>query len=74
VSPSLTGHLASEIASVELPALELLEELGWSRVNLQAEELAAGNLTGRLSFRQTWLPARCGRRWRGSTPTCPQRP
>ncbi|MCK2056981.1 type I restriction endonuclease subunit R [Methylobacterium sp. 37f] len=55
---SLTGHIASEIGSVEQPALELLEELGWQRVNLQAEQPGLSNPTGRTSFRQTYLPAR----------------
>ncbi len=58
MAPSLTGHLASEDGSVEQPALELLEDLGWQRVNLQAEQPGPGNPTGRTSFRQTWLPAR----------------
>ncbi|WP_036266620.1 type I restriction endonuclease subunit R [Methylobacterium sp. 10] len=55
---SLTGHIASEVGSVEQPALELLEELGWQRVNLQAEQPGPDNPTGRTSFRQTYLPAR----------------
>ncbi|KQO73451.1 type I restriction endonuclease subunit R [Methylobacterium sp. Leaf89] len=58
MAPSLTGHIASEIGSVEQPALELLEELGWQRVNLQAEQPGPGNPTGRTSFRQTYLPIR----------------
>jgi len=58
MAPSLTGHIASEDGSVEQPALELLEELGWQRVNLQNEQPGSGNPTGRTSFRQTYLPAR----------------
>jgi len=58
VGASLTGHIATEDGSVEQPALELLAELGWERVNLQAEQPGPGNPTGRTSFRQTHLPAR----------------
>jgi type I restriction enzyme R subunit len=57
MAPSLSGHIASEDGSVEQPALELLQELGWQRVNLQAEQLGPSNPTGRTSFRQTCLPA-----------------
>ena len=58
MAPSLTGHIASEVGAVEQPALELLEELGWQRVNLQAEQPGISNPTGRTTFRQTYLPAR----------------
>jgi len=58
MAPSLIGHIASEAGSVEQPSLELLEELGWQRVNLQAEQPGPGNPTGRTSFRQTYLPVR----------------
>ncbi len=56
--PSLTRHMASEDGSVEQPALELLQELGWRRVSLQAEQPGPANPTGRTSFRQTYLPVR----------------
>lgn len=58
MAPSLTGIVASEDSAVERPALELLQELGWARINLREEKLGPGNPTGRTSFRQTWLPAR----------------
>ena len=58
MAPSLTGHIASEDGSVEQPALELLEELGWQRVNLQGELPGLDNPTGRTSLRQTYLPTR----------------
>ena len=58
MAPSLTGHLASEDGSVEQPALELLQELGWSHANLLHEVPGPANPTGRSSFRQTHLPAR----------------
>ena len=58
MAPSLTGHLASEDGSVEQPALELLQELGWSHANLLHEVPGPANPTGRTSFRQTHLPAR----------------
>jgi hypothetical protein len=37
MAPSLTGHIASEDASVEQPALALLQEQGWSPPNLMNE-------------------------------------
>lgn len=58
MAPSLTRHIASEDRSVEQPALELMEELGWRRVNLQAEQPGPNNPTGRNSYRQTYLPTR----------------
>ena len=58
MAPSITGHIASEDGSVEQPALELLAELGWQRINLQAEQPGPENPTGRTSFRQTYLPTR----------------
>ncbi len=58
MAPSLTGHLASEDGSVEQPALELLQELGWSYANLLHEVPGPANPTGRTSFRQAHLPAR----------------
>ena len=56
--PSLTGPIASEDGGVEQPALALLQELGWSRVNLMNEAPGPANQTGRTSFKQTYLPAR----------------
>ncbi|MCF8985335.1 HsdR family type I site-specific deoxyribonuclease [Pseudomonas syringae] len=48
----------SEDGSVEQPALALLQQLGWQYVNLMDEKPGPGSLTGRINFRQTWLPSR----------------
>ncbi len=56
--PSLRGLVASEDAIVEKPALALLQELGWSHLNLQDEAPGPSNPTGRTSFQQPHLPAR----------------
>ncbi len=37
MAPSLAGHIASEDASVEQPALAPVEDLGWSPPNLMNE-------------------------------------
>ena len=58
MAPSLSSFVASEDKTVEEPALELLERLGWERVNLMQEEPGPDNPTGRTSFRQAYLPAR----------------
>lgn len=58
MAPSLTGIVASEDGIVEQPALELLQELGWTHVNLINETPGPANPTGRTSFHQTHLPAR----------------
>jgi len=58
MAPSLTGLIAPEDGSVEQPALALLAELGWERVDLYQEQLGAANPTGRISFRQAHLPTR----------------
>lgn len=58
MAPSLTGLVASEDGAVEQPALALLEELGWTPVNLMNETPGPANPTGRTSFRQPHLPAR----------------
>jgi type I restriction enzyme R subunit len=47
-----------ELALVEVPAIELLESLGWTHVNLMQEAPGQQNPTGRLSWRETVLPAR----------------
>lgn len=57
MAPSLSGLVASEDGIIEQPALELLQELGWSHVNLMYEVPGASNPTGRTSFHQTHLPA-----------------
>ncbi|MBC2665681.1 type I restriction endonuclease subunit R [Novosphingobium flavum] len=58
MAPSLTGIIASEDGIVEQPALELLQELGWTPINLMDEVPGPANPTGRTSFHQAWLPAR----------------
>lgn len=58
MAPSLTGLVASEEGAVEKPALALLEELGWTPINLMAEQPGPANPTGRTSFHQPHLPAR----------------
>lgn len=57
-SPSLTGSIASEKAVVEVPAIELLQSLGWQYGDLMQEEPGANNPTGRLTFREIVLPSR----------------
>lgn len=58
MSPSLSSYVASEDKTVEVPALELLDGLGWELVNLLHEQPGPDNPTGRTSFRQAYLPAR----------------
>ena len=48
----------TELSLVEQPAVELLEELGWTHGDLMAEVPGPANPTGRLSWRETVLPAR----------------
>ena len=54
--PSLTGLVATEDGIVEKPALAILQELGWSHINLQDEAPGPANPTGRTSFQQAYLP------------------
>jgi type I restriction enzyme R subunit len=58
MAAALTGLVASEEGIVEKPALGLLQELGWSHVNLQDEAPGPSNPTGRLSFHEAYLPAK----------------
>lgn len=58
MAPSLTGIVASEDGIVEKPALGLLQELGWTHVDLMDEAVGPANATGRTSLRQAYLPAR----------------
>ena len=58
MAPSLAGLVASEDGIVEKPALALLQELGWSHINLLDEAPGPSNPTGRTSFHQAYLPAR----------------
>lgn len=55
--PSLSSEF-SEDGAVEQPALTLFQQLGWQHLNLMEEKPGSTNLTGRTSFRQTWLPMR----------------
>ena len=48
----------TELSLVEQPAIELLEELGWTHGDLMTEVPGPANPTGRLSWRETVLPAR----------------
>lgn len=57
-SSSLSGALASEKALVESPAIELLRSLGWQHGDLMDEVPGPQDPTGRLSWRDTILPAR----------------
>lgn len=57
MAPSLSSFVASEDKTVEQPALDLMEQLGWERINLLHEQPGPDNPTGRVSFRQTYLPA-----------------
>ena len=63
MAPSLTGIVASEDGIIEQPTLELLEELGWTPVNLMDEAPGPSNPTGRTSLRQTFRLI-CARRSR----------
>lgn len=58
MAPSLSGMVASEDGIVEKPALALLQDLGWSHVDLRDEVPGLANPTGRTSFRQPHLPVR----------------
>ncbi|NBW76482.1 MAG: type I restriction endonuclease subunit R [Sphingomonadaceae bacterium] len=58
MAPSLSGMVASEDGIVEKPALVLLQELGWSHLDLRDEVPGPGNPTGRSSFRQSYMPFR----------------
>lgn len=71
-SPSLSGSIASEKAVVELPAVELLQSLGWQHGDLMQEEPGALNPTGRLSFREVILPARLRAALRRVNPSLPE--
>lgn len=55
---SLSGAIASEKSLVEEPAIALLQEMGWTHVNLIQEQPGQSNPTGRLSFRELVLPKR----------------
>src|SRR3954468_12605134 len=71
-SPSLSGAIASEKAMVEVPAIELLQSLGWRHGNLMQEEPGPKNPTGRLSLREVFLPARLRTALRELNPGLPE--
>lgn len=71
-SPSLSGAIASEKAVVEVPAVELLQSLGWQHGDLMLEEPGPANPTGRLSRREVILPARLRAALRRLNPTLPE--
>lgn len=71
-SPSLSGAIASEKALVEVPAVELLQSLGWQHGDLMQEEPGPTNTTGRLSFREVILPARLRAALRRLNPSLPE--
>ena len=48
----------TELSLVEQPAIELLEQLGWTHGDLMGEVPGPANPTGRLSWRETVLPER----------------
>lgn len=68
-SPSLSGSIASEKALVEVPAVELLQSLGWQHGDLMQEEPGPNNPIGRLSSREVILPARLRAALRRLNPT-----
>ena len=57
---------------MELPAVELLQSLGWQHGDLMQEEPGALNPTGRLSFREVILPARLRAALRRVNPSLPE--
>jgi type I restriction enzyme, R subunit len=54
----LASAVSTEKALVELPAIELLDSLGWHTASLQHEVVGPANLTGRATLREVYLPAR----------------
>lgn len=71
MAQSLTGSLASEDSIVEQPALALLQELGWTYINLFGEVAGPANATGRTSFKQAYMPARLRAALAKLNPTLP---
>ena len=67
-----SGGIASEKGVVEGPAIELLQELGWTHANLMHEQPGPANPTGRLSFREAILPARLRAALKALNPTLPE--
>jgi type I restriction enzyme R subunit len=70
--PSLSGSIASEKSVVEVPAIELLQSLGWQHGDLMREEPGSNNLTGRLSLREVILPTRLRAALRRLNPSLPE--
>src|SRR4051794_1465236 len=71
-SPSFSSAIASEKAVVEVPAVELLESLGWEHSDLTVEEPGPNNPLGRLSFREVALPTRLRAALRRLNPGLPE--
>jgi type I restriction enzyme R subunit len=69
---SLSGAIASEKAVVEVPAVELLQSLGWQHGDLMQEVPGLANFTGRLSLREVVLPARLRAALRRLNPSLPE--
>ena len=61
----------TELSLVEQPAIELLQELGWTHGDLMGEVPGPANPTGRLSWRETVLPARLRSALAGLNPGLP---
>ena len=68
---SLVSSLSTEAALVENPAIELMGGLGWSTANLLHEQPGPKNPTGRLSFKNPFLPARLAAALRAINPDLP---
>ncbi|MFO0040369.1 MAG: type I restriction endonuclease subunit R [Pseudomonadota bacterium] len=62
----------SERTLVEAPAIDLLQELGWTPGDLSQEQPGPANPTGRRSFRETILPARLRAALRKLNPALPE--
>jgi type I restriction enzyme R subunit len=71
-SPALSDAIASEKALVEAPAIELLQQLGWQHGSLMQEQPGPNNITGRLSLREVFLPARLRAALRKLNPALPE--
>lgn len=55
---SFYGKIASEKGVVEVPAIELFQELGWVHEDLYNEQPGATSVTGRSTFKELVLPKR----------------
>ena len=71
-APALASTLSTEAALVEVPAIELMAELGWSTGTLVNETPGLTNPTGRLSLKSVFLPARLWSALRAINPGLPE--